>query len=317
MVAQYADLPFMPLYVVDWLTDSNVSQLNLAEQGVFLRMLLFQWREGRLPVAPNKICQVCGVDRVWWRTGGSDYEPGEVGTEMFGNGLLDKLFPINDGYRRNERLEEHRMEQLAKRKMLHERGLAGARGRWQRQKDKSEGNAQAERKQSSGNGRSDFRLQSTDLSEKEVIDPNNNNIQRERSAGKKRSRASARGRVTWDPKEKKLKAPEKFRMEFLAVWKKEFTEEEITEQVKKFTRWLAQPKNASRRRPTSKIDQSLHNWMEIALEEKTAIEEEEEAMQPEDPTDEKQRWCSKCRNDLPNHAVWCPEVTDHDTGREG
>lgn len=43
-----APLPWFPFYVDAWETDERIDALTLEEQGAYLRLLLWQWREGSI-----------------------------------------------------------------------------------------------------------------------------------------------------------------------------------------------------------------------------------------------------------------------------
>lgn len=117
-MAQYDRLPWFKFFVVDWLTDPLVCSLNLAQQGLFLRLLCIQWREGFLHWDLDVIRRTAGVGVQQWNHGGDDTEV------MMSSGLkviafppihefIDQAFPIcQDGNRRNPKLERIREELL-------------------------------------------------------------------------------------------------------------------------------------------------------------------------------------------------------------
>lgn len=47
-----APLPWFPFYVDKWETDERTDALTLEEQGAFLRLLCWQWREGSISGSP-------------------------------------------------------------------------------------------------------------------------------------------------------------------------------------------------------------------------------------------------------------------------
>lgn len=54
-------LPWFPLYADDWLSSGKVNQLNLAQQGMYLRLLVHQWRLGKLPKKTSSLRQLSGA----------------------------------------------------------------------------------------------------------------------------------------------------------------------------------------------------------------------------------------------------------------
>src|SRR5436190_21583416 len=53
--------PWFPFYAADWLADLDVAAMWLAEQGAYMRLLAFQWREGAIPSEPARICRLLGA----------------------------------------------------------------------------------------------------------------------------------------------------------------------------------------------------------------------------------------------------------------
>lgn len=59
----------MPLWVDDYLNGS-VAAFTYEEQGVYMRLLLHQWKTGMIPAEPYRIARILGItlkdlDRVW------------------------------------------------------------------------------------------------------------------------------------------------------------------------------------------------------------------------------------------------------------
>lgn len=50
-------LKWFPFYIDDWDTDERVRGLSYLEQGVYLAMLRWQWREGSLPSRPGDVAR--------------------------------------------------------------------------------------------------------------------------------------------------------------------------------------------------------------------------------------------------------------------
>lgn len=59
-----APLKWFPFYIDAWETDEKVRGLTLAEQGAFLRMLCWQWREGTISGRPADAERKLGVPRA-------------------------------------------------------------------------------------------------------------------------------------------------------------------------------------------------------------------------------------------------------------
>lgn len=55
-------LPFMKLYVDDYLGSLKVAQMSLAEEGAYLRLLMFAWKDGSLPRDLSQLCRFCRLD---------------------------------------------------------------------------------------------------------------------------------------------------------------------------------------------------------------------------------------------------------------
>jgi uncharacterized protein YdaU (DUF1376 family) len=67
-------LPFLPLYVDDWLNSESVSLMSFEAQGVYIRLLCYQWRNGSIPSDLSKVARLAGIPiadlgRVWDEVG--------------------------------------------------------------------------------------------------------------------------------------------------------------------------------------------------------------------------------------------------------
>jgi uncharacterized protein YdaU (DUF1376 family) len=51
---------WFPFYAADWLADEDVELMTLEQQGAYVRLLCYQWREGSIPADPNKIRNLLG-----------------------------------------------------------------------------------------------------------------------------------------------------------------------------------------------------------------------------------------------------------------
>ena len=64
------NLPFMPLFVDDFDNDPDVQYMTMEQEGLYLRLLRVQWREGDLPADPKRLRILCRhhaecFDRNW------------------------------------------------------------------------------------------------------------------------------------------------------------------------------------------------------------------------------------------------------------
>ena len=66
-----ARLPYMPLYVDDWLTSEAVSDFTLEQRGAYLELLLRQWKspDGMLPKDERSLARMSGLGRQWRKLG--------------------------------------------------------------------------------------------------------------------------------------------------------------------------------------------------------------------------------------------------------
>ena len=49
------ELPFMPFFVYDWLSDEAVIKMSITHQGAYLRLLFHQWVEGSIPATTAEL----------------------------------------------------------------------------------------------------------------------------------------------------------------------------------------------------------------------------------------------------------------------
>jgi len=59
-----APLKWFPFYVDDWETDEKVDSLTLEEQGAYLCLLRWQWREGSISGRPADVAAKLEFDHV-------------------------------------------------------------------------------------------------------------------------------------------------------------------------------------------------------------------------------------------------------------
>jgi hypothetical protein len=73
---------WMPFDVIDWLTSPDVLNMTSSEEGLYIRLLAVQWRDGRLPSDPKMLAICVGREERLVRRWLSNYA---------------HLFPICDG----------------------------------------------------------------------------------------------------------------------------------------------------------------------------------------------------------------------------
>jgi uncharacterized protein YdaU (DUF1376 family) len=126
----------LPMNVGDWIGSELVQTLSPSGEHAYLRLCLNQWKNEAdgLPEDPKKLRMFTKLSPREWKPVWEALEP---------------YFPIcPDGKRRNPRTEKEYRFCLDRRESMRERGVSGAKARWE--KDAS-GNAQAMLKHSSSN----------------------------------------------------------------------------------------------------------------------------------------------------------------------
>jgi len=53
---------WFPLIVADWLGSSAVQRMTMAERGIYLTLLMYQWQWGDLPASVANRREACGID---------------------------------------------------------------------------------------------------------------------------------------------------------------------------------------------------------------------------------------------------------------
>src|SRR5579872_2197596 len=114
---------YIPIYAKDWLTDLHVIQMSLAEQGAYMRLLMFCWLEGELPGDMNALGAICGLSAA-------DMQP-------YWSKLEPRFKKQRDGSYIHERLERERVASLERINKLSESGRVGALARWNRKAERS------------------------------------------------------------------------------------------------------------------------------------------------------------------------------------
>jgi len=111
-----SSLPFFPFYAADWIGSTRVQLMSAAEEGTFIRLLAFAWRNEGLPENAEQIRRLTKLDadefNAMWP-------------------LVTELFPFDDdGRRRNERQERERVEAKSRHSARVSAGSLGAKRRW-------------------------------------------------------------------------------------------------------------------------------------------------------------------------------------------
>lgn len=106
-------LPYMQLWVKEWLASSGTRRLSLAGRGLYIDLAFFQWEDGYLPDDVEELAAMVGVSEEEFAKAWSKVE---------------KQFPvIEPGKRANERIANDREEALAKVAKQSQNGSKGGR----------------------------------------------------------------------------------------------------------------------------------------------------------------------------------------------
>jgi len=103
--------PAFQFYAAEYLADENVQLLTLEQEGIYIRLLAYCWREGSIPAEPTKLSRLCK---------GCTREALSVVIELFESGGPD-------GRLVHSRLEDERRKHEAYRKKQAENGARGGR----------------------------------------------------------------------------------------------------------------------------------------------------------------------------------------------
>lgn len=61
-----SDLPWLPLFADDWLTDVRVRSMSPSSRGIYVDLLCYQWREEKVPYESEKVRRLARVDKDEW-----------------------------------------------------------------------------------------------------------------------------------------------------------------------------------------------------------------------------------------------------------
>lgn len=106
--------PWFKLFAFAWDSDFTQRKLDPAGAGIYIRLLVLQWIEGALEDDLDALRAYCGASQEEWDRAWR---------------LLEAKFPLNDGLRRNPKLESTRsdMETVARKRRSSAKNAADAR----------------------------------------------------------------------------------------------------------------------------------------------------------------------------------------------
>jgi len=107
--------PAFQFYASDFLSDLNVTTMTMAQRGMYITLLAYEWIEGSLPSDLLKIRILCGNHPDF----DSDWQ------------VVMNCFIERDGRLYNNRLETERGNMIAYRERMSANGKKGAKTRWQ------------------------------------------------------------------------------------------------------------------------------------------------------------------------------------------
>lgn len=270
------------LYPQDFIADRAFRLMNMTERGLYLTLILEQAIERSLPEDEAMLKKLVGLKADVWRRSWTDR-------------VKDKFPLVEPGIRRNPRLAK----ELEKYYKTQEAGEKAAKARWEPMRshirshtdpicDPNAIQKQKQKQKQTGEVRTKDQL---------VLIANSEPT----SPPEPDKRVPVGGRVLWNQEKQKVEPSAKFRAEFIQLWSKYFSEDEMGIEFGKLNRWLV--KRPDRRTSRSRLDTTCHNWFEKALRDKQADAEIQAKMANKTP--ERSKWCQDCRETLPAHEPWC------------
>jgi uncharacterized protein YdaU (DUF1376 family) len=115
--------PAFQFYAADYLADETVGLMTLAEEGAYIRLLSYCWREGSIPADPILLSRLCK---------GADNQIITVVIKCFKQSVSEPSRMIH------ERLEKERAKQAAWSEKSREGGKKGMERRWHGQNNNGE-----------------------------------------------------------------------------------------------------------------------------------------------------------------------------------
>jgi uncharacterized protein YdaU (DUF1376 family) len=104
---------YMPFHHKDWLSSSTVRMMSLTAQGIYMNLILTQWEDEHLPAEQGDLKLLVKATDDEWKS-----------FERF----VDQCFPVcEDGFRRNNRVAEERLEIEARVEKNRQNGSRGGR----------------------------------------------------------------------------------------------------------------------------------------------------------------------------------------------
>ena len=82
--------PWMPLYIADYLSDTQ--HLSATESGAYLHLLMHFWQHGELPTEDERLCRIAKVHPPHWGRVRKALEP------FFGNPKTGGLTTMPDAW---------------------------------------------------------------------------------------------------------------------------------------------------------------------------------------------------------------------------
>lgn len=303
-MARKRKYPHYPWWLYDYQSDPLVQAMTDDQDLAYRRMIDASWDLGELPNDPDKISSLIRFSRkkfasVWkypliecWQDNGIGLINHRVEREWekidARYGQLKKASAKGVAARTGQANDDH----MVTKRSPYDDHMVG------------ESDSESEK---IGDSKKDLSSSKNDLSLKK-----GGSGAPSRSARPKMKKVT--GRVRWNKEEQKLDASDAFKQEFLVCWKREFTVSEIKEEMVKATRWLVP--RPGRRGGRSRLDIFLHTWMENALADREAREEDEARMTRRTLPEPSQKWCPECRETLPYHADQCSIYKKQLEGRE-
>jgi uncharacterized protein YdaU (DUF1376 family) len=109
---------WMPLYVADYLADTN--RLTTVHHGAYLLLLMDYWRNGALPNDDAILAQITKMSPDAW---------------SIARALLEQFFSIDETHWTHKRVEEELKKAGANKTKAHARAVKAAEARWSKEKD--------------------------------------------------------------------------------------------------------------------------------------------------------------------------------------
>lgn len=107
------DFDFMPLYLDEWEQSNVIGSMPASSEGLFLRLILKQWRNECLPTDEERCKSLSRAKDAEWKA----FKP-----------YFDEVFPVgDDGQRRNPKCDERRKTAISKIDRLRANGNLGGR----------------------------------------------------------------------------------------------------------------------------------------------------------------------------------------------